>query len=154
MTFFGCVFLLRMRFQELTEPQTISQLPNSRASVKHVHLVESSPALRAVQQKKLQPWDGKNGLKIHWYDSIDDVPAADGTYTMLVAHEFFDALPFHLIEVRDLRQPIRQVDTLLLENTPRLERGIDHLHSRPGRQDYPETIGCPCSFSTSTLTLL
>jgi NADH dehydrogenase [ubiquinone] 1 alpha subcomplex assembly factor 7 len=56
-----------------------------------------------VQQKKLQPWDGKNGLKIHWYDSIDDVPAADGTYTMLVAHEFFDALPFHLIEVRDLR---------------------------------------------------
>jgi NADH dehydrogenase [ubiquinone] 1 alpha subcomplex assembly factor 7 len=56
-----------------------------------------------VQQKKLQPWDGKNGLKIHWHDSIDDVPASDGTYTMLVAHEFFDALPFHLIEVRDLR---------------------------------------------------
>ncbi|KAH9003606.1 putative S-adenosyl-L-methionine-dependent methyltransferase MidA, partial [Lactarius deliciosus] len=43
-------------------------------------------------------WDGKNGLRIHWHDSIDDVPAANGIYTMLVAHEFFDALPFHLIE--------------------------------------------------------
>ena len=80
--------------------QTLSQLPHSRASIKHVHLVESSPSLRVVQQKKLEPWDGKNGLKIHWHDSIDDVPAANGIYTMLVAHEFFDALPFHLIEVR------------------------------------------------------
>ncbi|KAI0289315.1 S-adenosyl-L-methionine-dependent methyltransferase [Multifurca ochricompacta] len=78
--------------------RTLSQLPHSRTSVKHVHLVESSPALRSVQQKKLQSWDGKNNLKIHWHDSIDDIPTADGVYTMLVAHEFFDALPFHLIE--------------------------------------------------------
>ncbi|KAH9970552.1 S-adenosyl-L-methionine-dependent methyltransferase [Lactifluus volemus] len=78
--------------------RTFSQLPPSRASVKHVHLVESSPALRSVQQQKLLPWNDKNGLKIHWHDSIDDIPAAEGIYTMLVAHEFFDALPFHLIE--------------------------------------------------------
>ncbi|KAN0134514.1 putative S-adenosyl-L-methionine-dependent methyltransferase domain containing protein, partial [Lactarius tabidus] len=78
--------------------QTLSQLPRSRASIKHVHLVESSPSLRAVQQKKLESWDGKNGLRIHWHDSIDDVPGTNGIYTMLVAHEFFDALPFHLIE--------------------------------------------------------
>jgi NADH dehydrogenase [ubiquinone] 1 alpha subcomplex assembly factor 7 len=82
--------------------QTLSQLPHSRASIKHVHLVESSLSLRAVQQKKLEPWDGKNGLKIHWHDSIDDIPASNGIYTMLVAHEFFDALPFHFIEVRGL----------------------------------------------------
>ncbi|KAN0134477.1 S-adenosyl-L-methionine-dependent methyltransferase [Lactarius tabidus] len=78
--------------------RTLSQLPHSRTSIKHVHLVESSPSLRAVQQEKLELWDGKNGLRIHWHDSIDDVPAANGIYTMLVAHEFFDALPFHLIE--------------------------------------------------------
>ncbi|KAH9041591.1 DUF185-domain-containing protein [Lactarius pseudohatsudake] len=78
--------------------RTLSQMPQYRAFIKHVHLVESSLSLRAVQQKKLEPWDGKNGLKIHWHDSIDDVPAANGIYTMLVAHEFFDALPFHLIE--------------------------------------------------------
>jgi NADH dehydrogenase [ubiquinone] 1 alpha subcomplex assembly factor 7 len=80
--------------------QTLSQLPHSRSSVKHVHLVESSLALRAVQEKKLEAWRGKSGLELHWHDSIDDVPTADGVYTMLVAHEFFDALPFHLIEVR------------------------------------------------------
>ena len=56
--------------------------------------MKSSPSLRAVQ------WDGEKGLEIHWHDSIDDVPAASGIYTMLVAHEFFDALPFYLIEVR------------------------------------------------------
>ncbi|KAI0267855.1 S-adenosyl-L-methionine-dependent methyltransferase [Gloeopeniophorella convolvens] len=78
--------------------RTLSQLPHARTSIKHVHLVETSQALRAVQEKKLASWDGKNGLKLHWHDSIDDVPTADGLYTMLVAHEFFDALPFHLIE--------------------------------------------------------
>ncbi|KAN0134497.1 S-adenosyl-L-methionine-dependent methyltransferase [Lactarius tabidus] len=77
---------------------TLSQLPHSHASIKHVHLVESSPSLRAVQRKKLESWDGKNSLRIHWHDSIDDVPTTNGIYTMLVAHEFFDALPFHLIE--------------------------------------------------------
>ncbi|KAI9508435.1 DUF185-domain-containing protein [Russula earlei] len=78
--------------------RTLSQFPHTWGSVKHAHLVESSPALRAVQEKKLQAWDGEHGLKLHWHDSIDDVPEADGVYTMLVAHEFFDALPFHLIE--------------------------------------------------------
>ncbi len=102
MTFSGCAsppFLHTLRLPD-ESLQTLSQLPHSRAFIKHVHLVESSPSLRAVQQKKLEPWDGKNGLKIHWHDSIDDVPAANGIYTMLVAHEFFDALPFHLVEVR------------------------------------------------------
>ena len=78
----------------------MSQFPHSRSSVKHVHLVESSLALRAVQEKKLEAWRGKSGLELHWHDSIEDIPTADGMYTMLVAHEFFDALPFHLIEVR------------------------------------------------------
>jgi SAM-dependent MidA family methyltransferase len=62
--------------------------------------VESSPALRVVQEKKLQAWGGKSSLELHWHDSIEDIPTTDGVYTMLVAHEFFDALPFHLIEVR------------------------------------------------------
>jgi len=78
--------------------RTLSQFPHTRASVKHVHLVETSPSLRVVQEKKLQAWDGKSGIKLHWHDAIEDIPTTDGVYTMLVAHEFFDALPFHLIE--------------------------------------------------------
>ncbi|KAI0280286.1 DUF185-domain-containing protein [Russula aff. rugulosa BPL654] len=80
--------------------RTLSQLSHSRTSVKRVHLVESSLALRAVQEKKLQAWggNGKSGLELHWHHSVEDIPTTDGVYTMLVAHEFFDALPFHLIE--------------------------------------------------------
>ena len=100
MTSFGCVTPLFNDRVFSNRSQTLSQLPHSRSSVKHVHLVESSLALRAVQEKKLETWRGKNGLELHWHDSIEDVPTADGVYTMLVAHEFFDALPFHLIEVR------------------------------------------------------
>ncbi|KAH9079539.1 hypothetical protein EDB83DRAFT_2311145 [Lactarius deliciosus] len=33
--------------------QTLSQLPQSHTFIKHIHLVESSLSLRAVQQKKL-----------------------------------------------------------------------------------------------------
>ncbi|KAN0113578.1 S-adenosyl-L-methionine-dependent methyltransferase [Russula decolorans] len=78
--------------------RTLSQFPHSSTSVKRVHLVESSPALRAVQEKKLRAWGGERCLELHWHDSIDDIATTDGVYTMLAAPEFFDALPFHLIE--------------------------------------------------------
>ena len=99
-TSFGCVTPLQMTVHPSNRSQTLSQFPHFRTSVKHVHLVESSPALRAVQEKKLRAWGGKRGLEILWHDAIEDIPTTDGVYTMLVAHEFFDALPFHLIEVR------------------------------------------------------
>src|SRR6266567_9213652 len=88
-----------MSIHSSNRSQTLSQFPRSCTSVKRVHLVESSPALRAVQEKKLRTWGGKSGLELHWHHSIEDIPTTDGVYTMLVAHEFFDALPFHLIEV-------------------------------------------------------
>ncbi|KAH9998921.1 S-adenosyl-L-methionine-dependent methyltransferase [Russula vinacea] len=69
---------LRNAMDDILRVHTVT-IAHSRSSVKHVHLVESS-------------------LELHWHDSIEDVPTADGVYTMLVAHEFFDALPFHLIE--------------------------------------------------------
>ncbi|THH15964.1 hypothetical protein EW146_g4596 [Bondarzewia mesenterica] len=77
--------------------RTLSQL-RSLDKVKHVHLVETSSALRKTQEQRLRFWAEKSHLKLVWHDSIDDIPAAEDTYTMLVAHEFFDALPVHLIE--------------------------------------------------------
>ena len=47
-----------------------------------VHLVETSPALRHVQEKALSP--------AHWHDEIPDLPAKP---LLLVANEFLDALP-------------------------------------------------------------
>ncbi|ARE42169.1 hypothetical protein RGUI_4028 [Rhodovulum sp. P5] len=50
----------------------------------HVHLVEASPALRAVQRQTL------DGHDITWLDRPEDLPDAP---LLLVANEFFDALP-------------------------------------------------------------
>jgi SAM-dependent MidA family methyltransferase len=47
-----------------------------------VHLVETSPVLRSKQKDELPD--------AHWHDSVDDLPARP---LLLVANEFFDALP-------------------------------------------------------------
>ena len=49
-----------------------------------VHLVETSPALQAIQQRALR------GYEVQWHRSLAEVP--DGPL-LLVANEFFDALP-------------------------------------------------------------
>ena len=51
-----------------------------------VHLVETSPSLREKQQGAL----AASGFSLHWHDRIADVPPGP---TLLVANEFFDALP-------------------------------------------------------------
>ena len=49
-----------------------------------VHLVETSPVLRASQRAALP------GLNVTWHDNIADLPALPG---LTIANEFFDALP-------------------------------------------------------------
>ena len=62
-------------------------LPAFRAALV-VHLVEISPALRRRQQETLQGLD----VPILWHDSFEEV--AEGPIIVL-ANEFFDALPVH-----------------------------------------------------------
>ncbi|WP_372397282.1 SAM-dependent methyltransferase [Azospirillum sp. HJ39] len=57
-----------------------------------VHLVETSPALRERQRQALQPILGD---AIQWHDRLEDVP--DGP-TILIANEFFDALPIRQVQ--------------------------------------------------------
>jgi SAM-dependent MidA family methyltransferase len=51
-----------------------------------LHLVETSPRLRARQRQALAPM----GVAPHWHDRVEEVP--DGV-AVVVANEFFDALP-------------------------------------------------------------
>jgi NADH dehydrogenase [ubiquinone] 1 alpha subcomplex assembly factor 7 len=53
-----------------------------------VHLVETSPALRQRQREVLANSDAP----IFWHDSLSDVPAGPA---IVLANEFFDALPIH-----------------------------------------------------------
>jgi NADH dehydrogenase [ubiquinone] 1 alpha subcomplex assembly factor 7 len=53
-----------------------------------VHLVETSPVLRRLQQERLAAL----GVPVAWHRNIADVP--DGPL-IVIANEFFDALPVH-----------------------------------------------------------
>jgi NADH dehydrogenase [ubiquinone] 1 alpha subcomplex assembly factor 7 len=59
------------------------------ATAAAVHFVETSPLLRARQKA------ARVGGTVSWHGSIGDVPAGP---TILVANEFFDALPVHQFE--------------------------------------------------------
>ena len=59
-----------------------------------VHLVEMSPLLQAAQKRTLAP----SGAEISWAAHIDEVPEGP---TLLIANEFFDALPIVQLEKRE-----------------------------------------------------
>ncbi|WP_207477748.1 class I SAM-dependent methyltransferase [Arenibaculum pallidiluteum] len=79
-------------------------LPAFRAAI-DLHLVETSPVLRARQAEALA------GAGATWHDSLDTVP--DGP-VIAIANEFFDALPIHQIERTPAGWAERRVD--LAEN--------------------------------------
>lgn len=77
------------------------------AAISSMHLIETSPMLREMQLKKLHRFTVKKPTKVYdfpmtWHDSIEEILEQEvdkDTYTVVIAHEFFDALPVHLIEV-------------------------------------------------------
>jgi NADH dehydrogenase [ubiquinone] 1 alpha subcomplex assembly factor 7 len=73
--------------------------PKARTALSEVHLVENSRSMRSIQETVLGPVCKDRSIQLVWHDSIDDIPHDDETYTMAAAHEFFDALPFHLLQV-------------------------------------------------------
>jgi NADH dehydrogenase [ubiquinone] 1 alpha subcomplex assembly factor 7 len=62
--------------------------PDFRAAIE-LHLVETSPALRAVQRARLAD------AAPTWHDEIAEVPAGPA---LILANEFLDALPVHQLE--------------------------------------------------------
>ncbi len=53
-----------------------------------VYLIEASPKLKQLQEKKLSAFD----VDIHWLENLDELPKQT---TFFIANEFFDALPIH-----------------------------------------------------------
>ena len=68
--------------------RAVRVLPDFAAATE-VHLVETSRALRRRQQDRLATFD------VRWHDSLTTVPAGP---ILLVANEFFDALPVRQFE--------------------------------------------------------
>ncbi len=55
-----------------------------------VHFVETSTQLRALQAKQVPD--------AHWHDTLAQVPTDAGEPSLILANEFFDALPIHQYE--------------------------------------------------------
>ncbi|XP_039009835.1 protein arginine methyltransferase NDUFAF7 homolog, mitochondrial-like [Hibiscus syriacus] len=73
----------------------------------HIHMVECSPALQKLQHQKLKCMDEDSttegvdkmsrstlaGTPVSWHATLEQVPT--GLPTIIIAHEFYDALPVH-----------------------------------------------------------
>lgn len=70
--------------------RAIAKAAPDLAAVLRVHLVETSPVLRAVQRERL-------GGGVHWHEGLEQVPEGP---MLLLANEFFDAIPIRQIERR------------------------------------------------------
>ncbi|MDB5555626.1 MAG: TetR family transcriptional regulator [Rhizobium sp.] len=66
--------------------RTIRQLVPELYDAATAHLVETSPALRAIQQATLASHSGK----LVWHESFEEIPQG---FLLFVANEFFDAVP-------------------------------------------------------------
>lgn len=59
--------------------------------------------MRVLQEEKLKTPERGN-VHLHWHNSISEIPTDTNEYTMLIAHEFFDALPIHVLQVNNHSQ--------------------------------------------------
>ncbi|MCA3559967.1 MAG: SAM-dependent methyltransferase [Aestuariivirga sp.] len=71
--------------------RTVRKAAPGFAAAARVHLVETSPVLRARQRELL-------GEGIAWHDRLEDVPEGP---MILLANEFFDAIPIRQFERRE-----------------------------------------------------
>ncbi|RPD74986.1 DUF185-domain-containing protein [Lentinus tigrinus ALCF2SS1-7] len=78
--------------------RVFSQFRAARSATEEIHLVETSLAMRSAQKVKLGPLAQSNGWNLSWHDAVDNIPHDASKFTLVVAHEFFDALPFHLLQ--------------------------------------------------------
>ncbi|KAK2460941.1 hypothetical protein APHAL10511_007411 [Amanita phalloides] len=81
--------------------RVMSQLTSQGSPLKHLHLIESSRAMRTLQERKLQSNVEKLGCEISWHDTLEELQPSPGVFTMLIAHEFFDALPIHVLQKKE-----------------------------------------------------
>lgn len=93
--------------------RTFSRFEAFFQTIKEIHLVETSSGLMALQHDAIREALAKVGkkivgadqdtlrddeIKVEWFPLIDGVPIKADTWSMVVAHEFFDALPTHIFE--------------------------------------------------------
>jgi NADH dehydrogenase [ubiquinone] 1 alpha subcomplex assembly factor 7 len=98
------------------------------AAAAEVHLVETSPRLRAIQEKTLAAC----GARLHWHSRIETLP---GGPLVAIANEFFDALPIRQFRWGKEGWAERMVG---LDAEGRLAFGLRPVDQRPLARPLPE----------------
>ncbi|GHJ86517.1 hypothetical protein NliqN6_2919 [Naganishia liquefaciens] len=81
--------------------QSVPSFPST--ALRSVNLVETSEPLRAQQRAKIQSRletfgeHGKN-VNVEFWNWVGEIPVEKDTFTIVLAHEFFDALPIHVFQ--------------------------------------------------------
>ncbi|KAL1405195.1 hypothetical protein Q8F55_008820 [Vanrija albida] len=71
-----------------------------KPTINTIHLVENSENLQSVQRQKLSPRAKDLGADLVWNEQVDMIPQSDD-FTFVIAHEFFDAMPIHILQRTD-----------------------------------------------------
>jgi len=96
-----------------------------------VHLVESNKHLRIEQKKALEKLETK--ISVQWHDTLNFIPPGP---TLLVANEFFDALPIEQYVLCEGGWQLRYVDLSDTETFIFVEKKLKHFSVEP----IPESI--------------
>ncbi|WWC68354.1 uncharacterized protein I206_102279 [Kwoniella pini CBS 10737] len=107
--------------------RTLFNFPGITSAIKSIHLVENSEYLRKVQNDKISRRIEDKEVELSWNTGINEIPEADDTYTLFVAHEFFDAMPINTFEKTDMGWREVQVD-----NDPMHGNGLSTQTSKSG----------------------
>ncbi|CAH1765813.1 10323_t:CDS:2, partial [Entrophospora sp. SA101] len=80
--------------------RALSKFKECYNSITRVNLVEVSQEMRKIQYSKLCEKGNKQDdrIEFNWYNSFEEIP---DLWSMVIAHEFFDALPIHRFEKTD-----------------------------------------------------
>jgi SAM-dependent MidA family methyltransferase len=93
-----------------------------------IHLVEISPRLRELQRDTLAP----SGAAVHWHGSVADLPPGPA---IVIANEFFDALPIRQFQWAEKRWNERMVG---LSTSGALAFGLVPVEQRPAGVPLPD----------------
>lgn len=108
--------------------RVISLIPDLMNSI-GIHLVDVCSVLKSQQKEILKAYDGK----IFWHDSVSSLPKSG--YKLIVANEFFDALPIDQYYYRDSEWYQRGM--LLSQGQWKVE---DHVCSQPELRFEPSSF--------------
>jgi NADH dehydrogenase [ubiquinone] 1 alpha subcomplex assembly factor 7 len=78
--------------------RTFSSFPHFFQRLKKCSFVELSPYLKIIQSETMNKWS--NGIDINWVDEISGVNIEDNEVPIIIAQEFFDAIPIHVFKRR------------------------------------------------------